>query len=311
MDGMKKMKLLCVYIAITLVALPIVVQASGGVSEQISRLKVQPPSSEMNLDPFYKKSLDLDGFAIVGSEKVDDVAFKEVAYVIKAMLQNRPDVLEKLAERQAHFIIVGHTEFVTQMPEYRDFKPAKYWDRRTRGFGPSVDLPVVSCGEENVLRFPGDPYRQESILVHEFGHAIMDGALVYIEPEFKPKLQAAYDAAKAKGLWKKYAGSNIHEYWAEGVQSYFDDNRPPDHDHNHVNTRVELFEYDPVLANLIKDELGDLVWRYKKPSDRDGQDNLHLAGYDASSCPKFAWPAELIEWYGAYQKEQARKKDQG
>ena len=33
---------------------------------------------------------------------------------------------------------------------------------------------------------------------------------------------------------------NHHEYFAEGVQSWFDNNRENDHDHNHVNTRAEL-----------------------------------------------------------------------
>ena len=43
-----------------------------------------------------------------------------------------------------------------------------------------------------------------------------------------------------------------HEYWAEGVQSWFNTNRPPDHDHNHVDNREELKAYDPPLAKLVK-----------------------------------------------------------
>ena len=49
-----------------------------------------------------------------------------------------------------------------------------------------------------------------------------------------------------EGLWKgKYAATNFHEYWAEGVQSWFDTNRENDHDHNHVNTREELKDVRP------------------------------------------------------------------
>ena len=34
-----------------------------------------------------------------------------------------------------------------------------------------------------------------------------------------------YDSAMLAGLWKgKYASVNHHEYWAEGVQSWFDKN---------------------------------------------------------------------------------------
>lgn len=288
-----------------------------GVSEQIAKLKVAPPTEKMvadlNLDPFYTKALDLDGFAIVGNDKIDDYAFKETAYIIKKMLQNRPDAITKLAENKVRFVVVDYTEFVTQMPEYSDLKPSKFYDRRARGLGPNHTRPACSCGEENILRYPGDPYHAESILVHEFAHAIMDMALVDIDPNFKVELQAAYDDAMAKGLWKdKYAANNFQEYWAEGVQSYFDDNREPDHDHNHVNTREELFEYDPVLANIIKKQLGDIEWKYAKPAARPDAENIHLAGYDPASAPTFAWPKELLEWYANYMKEQEQKeKEQG
>jgi hypothetical protein len=61
--------------------------------------------------------------------------------------------------------------------------------------------------------------------------------MVNVDPTFDPRLKAAYDSAMKAGLWRgKYAGTNHHEYWAEGVQSWFDDNRENDHDHNHVNT---------------------------------------------------------------------------
>lgn len=282
--------------------------AEVGISEQISKLKITAPTQQMvddlNLDPFYKKSLDLDGFTIVSSEKVNDYALKETAFLIKKMLQHRPDVLQKLAENKVRFVIMAHDEFVSQIPEYKGMEPAKFWDRRARGLGPNHHRPVVSCGEENILCFAGDPYRQESIHVHEFAHAIMDMALVDLDPDFNGKLQAAYDDAMAKGLWKdKYAANNHREYWAEAVQSYFDDNRPPDRDHNHVNTRKELFEYDPVLANIVKEQLGDIEWKYKKPADREANDTLHLVGYEAEAQPEFAWPQELLEWYDNYMKQ--------
>jgi hypothetical protein len=182
----------------------IAIQASAGISEQIAKLEVAPPTEKMvadlNLDPFYTKAFDLEGFTLVGNDKVDDYAFKETAYVIKEMLQNRPDAIKKLAENKVRFVLMDYTEFVTQMPEYSDMKPAKFWDRRARGLGPNHYRPACSCGEENILRYPGDPYTTESILVHEFAHAIMDMALVDIDPEFKPKLVAAYEAAIARGL---------------------------------------------------------------------------------------------------------------
>ncbi|NNE92991.1 MAG: hypothetical protein HKN23_15205, partial [Verrucomicrobiales bacterium] len=96
----------------------------------------------------------------------------------------------------------------------------------------------------------------------------------------------------AAGLWKdKYAANNKNEYFAEGVQSWFDNNREPDHDHNHVNTRAELIEYDPDLAALLKEVFGDTELVYVRPPDR--KDQAHLKGYDYSKSPKFVWPKRL------------------
>lgn len=46
-----------------------------------------------------------------------------------------------------------------------------------------------------------------------------------------------------------------HEYWAEGVQSYFHVNgyaKPPNGIHGEINTREKLRRYDPTLYNLIR-----------------------------------------------------------
>ena len=40
-----------------------------------------------------------------------------------------------------------------------------------------------------------------------------------------------------------YAAKNRAEYWAEGVQCWYDTNRTMDHDHNHIHTREQLIGY--------------------------------------------------------------------
>lgn len=100
-------------------------------------------------------------------------------------------------------------------------------------------------------------------------------------------------AGMTEGLWKgKYASVNHHEYFAEGVQSWFDDNRENDHDHNHVNTRLELKTYDPRLAAMCEEVFGDTEFRYTKPATRL---TGHLAGYDPSMAPQFKFPPRLDE----------------
>ena len=88
-----------------------------------------------------------------------------------------------------------------------------------------------------------------------------------------------------------YAGKNRSEYWAEGVQYWYDTNRTMDHDHNHVHTRRQLKTYDPPLAKLCKDVLGDSKWRYVSPRERAGEG--HLKGYDPAKSPKVVRPEHI------------------
>lgn len=246
----------------------------------------------LGLDPFYQKHVTARGLPVIASGKVSDHALLEAAYLINHMLLDRPDVLGAMVRHQVRCVVMAPTEMTTDVPEHSRMKPAKFWDKRARGLGPSMKCPVVSCGEENLLCYPGDPYHQESILVHEFAHAIHFG-LKLADERFDAKLEAAYRKAMQAGLWKgKYAANNRDEYWAEGVQSFFDTNRLPDHDHNHVDTRQELFEYDRDLAHLVAREFRNTPWRYRRPADRGYRG--HLCGYDPKKAPTFAWPPELL-----------------
>lgn len=178
---------------------------------------------------------------------------------------------------------------------------------RARGLGGSDTDPFCVVAEENVLGYPGDPYAKECILIHEFAHNIHLRGLLNVDPTFDPRLHAAYAAAMKAGLWKgKYASMNHHEYFAEGVQSWFDDNRVNDHDHNHVHTRALLIEYDPGLAAFCREVFGDTVLKYTKPATRLSG---HLAGYDPTLAPKFVWPARLQAANAAiHDKAVAREK---
>lgn len=85
------------------------------------------------------------------------------------------------------------------------------------------------------------------------------------------------------GPKQAYAIINRAEYFAEGVQNWFDTNRTMDHDHNHIHTRKQLREYDPGLAAFLEDILGDGEWRFTSPRERAGTG--HLADYDPKTAP--------------------------
>ncbi len=102
-----------------------------------------------------------------------------------------------------------------------------------------------------------------------------------------------------------YAAVNSGEYWAESVQNWFDTNRTMDHDHNHIHTRDQLKEYDPLVAKLCEDVLGDSPWRFVSPRTRAGTD--HLTGYDPVTAPKVVDPEHINQaaqdYYDTYWRD--------
>ncbi len=280
-----------------------IVDQTGGETVIECRLPVQAHQVG-GIPAFYTQRIEANGYPIVASAGVNPYALKEAAYLIDLMLAKRPDVREAMIASGSRLCILAWNEFTTGQPEFARLgeKPhpafpaidgKDYWDARARGLGGSATDPYCSCGEENLLAYPGDPYAAESILIHEFAHNLHLRGLNNVDPTFDDRLKAAYVDAMKRGLWKgKYAGVNHFEYFAEGVQSWFDNNRENDHDHNHVNTRAELIAHDPGLAALCREVFGDTELKYTKPQTRL---NGHLAGYDPEKAPTFVWPERLVE----------------
>jgi hypothetical protein len=222
---------------------------------------------KLKLDSYYQKHFDLAGMPILSSEKVSDQALIEAAYLIRQVLSNREDVLKEMIKNRVRFVVMAPTEMTTDVPEQRKMTPKDYWDKRARGLGGRI----TSCGEENLLNLKGDRYRNENILIHEFSHAIHRFGIGSLDKKFDSRLRETYKAAIDQSLWKDtYAASNHEEYWAEGVQSYFDCNNPPNRGvHNDVNTREKLKDYDPRLFELIDDSFKKPAFRYVRYDKRN------------------------------------------
>jgi hypothetical protein len=229
---------------------------------------VAPPPARLNLDPFYKKYCVAAGIGIGSSGQVPDAALKAAAGVVSQMLTPMPAVRDRLLAAGVRVAIIGEHEVTTDIPEYKELRrkfPNVDYDRATRGLGATEASPVSSGAEENLLCYPTDRYRGENIFVHEFSHTIKRLGIQYLDPGFRARVQLAYDHAKAAGLWEKtYSMANAEEYWAEGVQSYFDANRmvdPPNGIHNAIGTRAKLKDYDPELFGLLDRAFGSTPWR--------------------------------------------------
>ncbi|XP_035671245.1 uncharacterized protein LOC118412473 isoform X1 [Branchiostoma floridae] len=210
--------------------------------------------TELNLDrTFYQKYLHAYGIPILGSSLLPDDALRRACYDVLFMLADRRDLRDSYYNFNGRVGIMAESEVTLNIPEHSSLDP--FFNQRARGLGATVARPISTGAEENLLCYSTDRYRVEDIFMSELAHGIdLLGCRICIS-DFKPRLQAAYRAALANGLWANtYAAANIDEYWAEAVQSFFNVNHErtrPDGIHNHVNTRAELQEYDPALYSIV------------------------------------------------------------
>jgi alpha-glucosidase len=246
--------------------------------------QITAPPSELHLDPYYKKYMNVNGIHVASSWRVPDSCYYAACISIKAMTEALPrTVLDTLITRNTRIGIMARYEGTTDIPEhaYLAADTSINWDLRARGLGGSPRNPFSTCAEENILAYQIDKYHAEDILIHEFSHTIHAAGILPVKPDFNDELQAALDAALARGRYRNvYASTNIHEYWAEGVQNWFNVNAEVDRDegdgkHNKVNTREEMRRYDPVLYAIIAryfSEVNVQVSRHKKVNLYDWQE---------------------------------------
>lgn len=232
-------------------------------TEKINKAKegvftITSPPADLKFDPFYKKYVNVNGIHIMSSYRVPDSAFYVACNIVDFMTKNLPGkVLKQMVKMNARLGIMARYEGTTDIPEhaYLANDTTLNWDLRARGLGGDMDLPLTTCAEENLLAYQIDKYHAEDILIHEFAHAIHLIGIAPIDSTFNNLLQEKLDNAIAKGKYKKmYAATDIYEYWAEGVQNWFNVNaevKVPDGKHNWVNTREDMKKYDPDLYEIV------------------------------------------------------------
>lgn len=246
---------------------------TGGSQSDCDIGLVAAPPAELvaswGLSPFYTQHLSYGGMPILSSAQVDPAALVVACDIMQHMLSKHPEILVALIDNHIRVGIMSVNEVTTDIPEHADLYevyPGTDWDTRARGLGATIERPASTVGEENLLHFAGDPYNGESIMVHEFGHTMWGVGVRYLPDGFERHqvLVAAYQTALENGLWyDSYAATNVNEYWAEAVQSWFNTNlqaNPPNGVHNHVNTREELIEYDAGVAAITADIFFDDAW---------------------------------------------------
>lgn len=146
---------------------------------------------------------------------------------------------------------------------------------------------VSSIAERNILRTRDETedlalntaYRDENVLIHEFGHCIkLVGMDTQADQTLAEAFRAAYRNALDQGLWPNtYAISNEDEFFATMCTVWFnvmseapdwtDGTRCP------VNTREELAAYDPMTYAFFETILPDAV--LPAPWDEPAPDVFH------------------------------------
>ena len=222
--------------------------------------EITVPPAYLELDPFYKKYMNVNGIHVISSWRVPDSCFYAAYITVKALTDMlSPEIMESMTSRDTRIAIMARYEGTTDIPEhaYLANDTSLNWDVRARGLEGILILPLTTCAEENILTYQIDKYHDEDILIHEFAHTIHFVGIVPLHPDFDDRLHVLLSEALSRGRWiNTYAATNVAEYWAEGVQCWFNinaevDNNSGDGKHNKVNTREELRIYDPNLFELI------------------------------------------------------------
>ena len=207
------------------------------------------------LTQFYQKYTEAYGIPVVSSSRVPDDALKRACYVLRFMMADHSGIRNNFYKRYGRVGVMATTEYTTDIPEHSWLDPV-FWNARARGLGATEAWPISTGAEENILCYAKDQYAIEDIFLHEFAHGVHLLGAKYAISGWDARLRYWYNVRKTQGtLWANtYAMSTAEEYFAEGVQSFFDVNayaNPPNGIHNDIDTRYKLKRYDPELYALI------------------------------------------------------------
>jgi alpha-glucosidase len=258
-------------------------------------LKKQPaviaPPAKFKFDASYTKFTYAREFPVLGSKRVSDEALLAANDTVRKMFAYRHDILKAMIADGARLVVLGRGERLSDLPEFKDAKNKTELDLvRYCDYSPTLKLMAVP--EENVLRQAGEPFAGKDMVVSVFAKGLYRVAgLRPVDPEFENRAQkqqyelrvkrldvefdkkvtGLFDAAKEKKLWRGTAAARDRfEYWAAGVEAYFDaagTGTAPTGADRPITTRELLKAYDPELFALVDETFAfkeRTDWRAKK-----------------------------------------------
>ncbi len=236
-----------------------------------------PPENECEVSPNstvegYSQGCTVLGLEVLATKEVDPEAIDGLADRAYNMLVNRPEYAPSIAAYPIGIRVVGASQRIMDVPEFEDIyfhHPGTDWRNLGRSFPGTEIIPFAAGAEENLLCSTEDRYEGEDMFVRDFAITIRRFAMNIIDESTSTAIEQAYAVAIAEGKYQNtLAEINSEQYWAEGVQSFFDANlednaedREPISSHNHVDTRDELRDYDRALYEIAISVFGDTEWR--------------------------------------------------
>lgn len=238
---------------------------------------------QLHLDQrFYARHCAVFGVDVLGSARVPDAAMLEAGRIVEGIFVDKAELRDAVHDRYFRVVLVASSagEELREVPELSGIRP---FENAAAGIGPDPAFPAATMRDSAILcRAPDqDPLATPpgDTLVHELAHAMLDMGLAQTEPDFRDRLEAAYDEAREAHTWElvlpapvtalfgeqptdSYMMKNEGEYWATGASAWFGfrtlplaygltEDDPPQLQLEAIFGRDALQEHDPALAALL------------------------------------------------------------
>jgi hypothetical protein len=257
-------------------------------------LRQQPsvvaPPARLRIDPYYTKFTYAREFPVLGSPQVSDEALLKANDTIRKLFAYRHDILKALIADGARLVVLGRNEALASLPEFANSREVAGFDS-PRGCDYSTDRKLLVVPEEHILGLAGDPFPGRSLVISQFAKALYQVTgtrpvdpdfekqrqkqqyelrVKRLDIEFDRRLEALFSEARERKLWKGTpAARDRREYWATGVEAYFDAvgrGLAPLGAERPITSREALNAYDAGLFSLVDETMayqGRADWRYR------------------------------------------------
>ncbi|GFS24246.1 secreted ShK toxin domain containing protein [Elysia marginata] len=110
--------------------------------------------SKQNIGPdgihdFYQKYTEAYGIPVLSSSQVPDDALRRACYILRFLLAGHSQVRKWFYRWGGRVAVMGEHEVTLDIPEHSHLNESA--NERARGLGGTVDGPICTGGEENVL----------------------------------------------------------------------------------------------------------------------------------------------------------------